>query len=99
MDAAVAITAGPTAGSWKDELQATLSLAWPLMLANLTMQLIQATDVVLLGWLGPNELVPVLAEAASVGETMDWRDIGGFAPWIELMQFQHAYADLHMFVS
>ena len=42
---------------------------------------------------------PVLAEAASVGETMDWRDIGGFAPWIELMQFQHAYADLHMFVS
>ncbi len=31
-----------------------LALAWPLMLANLTMQLIQATDVVLLGWLGPN---------------------------------------------
>ncbi|HEU5104141.1 MAG TPA: urease accessory UreF family protein [Roseiflexaceae bacterium] len=42
---------------------------------------------------------PVLAEAASLGETLDWREIGGFAPWIELMQFQHAYADLHMFVS
>jgi len=42
---------------------------------------------------------PVLAEAAAAGETMDWRDIGGFAPWIEQMQFQHAYADLHMFVS
>ena len=42
---------------------------------------------------------PVLAEAAAAGETMDWRDIGGFAPQIELMQFQHPYADLHMFVS
>jgi urease accessory protein len=42
---------------------------------------------------------PVLAEAASLGETLDWRDIGGFAPRIELMQFQHAYADLRMFVS
>jgi urease accessory protein len=42
---------------------------------------------------------PVLAEAATAGETSDWRDIGGFAPWIELMQFQHTYADLHMFVS
>jgi urease accessory protein len=42
---------------------------------------------------------PILAEAASVGQTMDWRDIGGFAPQVELMQFQHAYADLHMFVS
>jgi urease accessory protein len=42
---------------------------------------------------------PVLAEAASFGETMDWHDIGGFAPWIEQMQFQHTYIDLHMFVS
>ncbi len=42
---------------------------------------------------------PVLAEAAAAGATCDWRDIGGFAPRIELMQFQHTYADLHMFVS
>jgi urease accessory protein len=42
---------------------------------------------------------PVLADAAAAGATSDWRDIGGFAPGIELMQFQHAYADLHMFVS
>ncbi len=42
---------------------------------------------------------PVLAEAAAARETSDWRDIGGFAPRIELMQFQHTYADLHMFVS
>ena len=34
------------------ELRATLSLAWPLILANLTMALIQATDVLLMGRLG-----------------------------------------------
>ncbi len=33
-----------------------MSLAWPLILSNLTMSLIQATDVVLLGWLGPRQL-------------------------------------------
>jgi MATE family multidrug resistance protein len=41
---------------WSDELRATMSLAWPLILSNLTMSLIQATDVVLLGWLGPKQL-------------------------------------------
>ena len=33
-----------------------MALAWPLILANLTMQMIQATDVVLMGWLGPRQL-------------------------------------------
>lgn len=42
--------------SWGNELRATLSLAWPLILANLTQQLIQATDVLLLGRLGEIEL-------------------------------------------
>jgi urease accessory protein UreF len=41
----------------------------------------------------------VLAEAAAFGETLGWRDISGFAPRIEQMQFQHAYTNLHMFVS
>jgi len=41
---------------WRDELGATLSLAWPLILSNLTMAAIQATDVVLMGWLGPRPL-------------------------------------------
>jgi MATE family multidrug resistance protein len=45
-----------TAQPWSDELRATLSLAWPLILSNLTMSLIQAIDVVLLGWLGPLHL-------------------------------------------
>jgi urease accessory protein len=42
---------------------------------------------------------PIMATAADAGAQMDWRDIGGFAPQIELMQFQHAYAQMHMFVS
>jgi MATE family multidrug resistance protein len=33
-----------------------MTLAWPLILANLTMQMINATDVVLMGWLGPRQL-------------------------------------------
>lgn len=45
-------TASPVAA----ELRATLALAWPLILSNLTMSLIQATDVVLMGWLGPRQL-------------------------------------------
>ena len=68
MDAVVATTTGPMARGWSDELRATLALAWPLMLANLTMQLIQATDVVLLGWLGPKELAAAaLALSLSFG--------------------------------
>ena len=43
-------------GRWRDELAATVALAWPLILSNLTMALIQATDVVLMGWLGSHPL-------------------------------------------
>lgn len=45
-----------TATVWRDEFRATLVLAAPLILSNLTMALIQATDVVLMGWLGPRAL-------------------------------------------
>ncbi len=38
------------------ELRATLALAWPLILANLTQQAIQATDVLLMGRLGATPL-------------------------------------------
>ncbi|MEO6359857.1 MAG: hypothetical protein ABIO43_04675 [Sphingomicrobium sp.] len=44
------------ANRWGAELRATLTLAWPLILSNLTIQLINATDVVLMGWLGPRQL-------------------------------------------
>ena len=52
MPAAAPVFSSP----WRAELGATLALAWPLILSNLTMALIQATDVVLLGWLGPRQL-------------------------------------------
>ena len=67
MDAAVSQTTAPQARTWSDELRATLALAWPLILANLTMQLIQATDVVLLGWLGPKQLA-----AAALGLSLSF---------------------------
>lgn len=47
---------------WQEELRATLALAWPLVLTNLAMTMIGATDVVMVGWLGPTELA-----AASLG--------------------------------
>ena len=41
---------------WRDELRATLTLAWPLMLAQLTQICIYTTDVIMLGRLGPEAL-------------------------------------------
>jgi MATE family multidrug resistance protein len=43
-------------GPWREEFRATLALAWPLILANLTQQAIQATDVLLMGRLGATQL-------------------------------------------
>src|SRR3954467_3755618 len=43
-------------GAWREELRSTLALAWPLILANLTQQAIQATDVLLMGRLGATQL-------------------------------------------
>jgi len=42
--------------AWLVELRATLALAWPLILANVTQQVIQATDVLLMGRLGATQL-------------------------------------------
>jgi multidrug resistance protein, MATE family len=41
---------------WRDEIRATASLAWPLILTNVSQSLIQATDVLLLGWVGARTL-------------------------------------------
>jgi len=43
-------------GAWRQEIAATLRLASPLILTNLTQAAIQATDVLLLGWLGSRSL-------------------------------------------
>ena len=53
--------------AWRRELRATLALAWPLILANLTQQLIQATDVLLLGRLGSTQLA-----AATLALNLTW---------------------------
>jgi len=50
------ISAKEGGGAWRDELRATMALAWPLILANLTQQVIQATDVLLMGRLGATQL-------------------------------------------
>lgn len=42
--------------AWRLELRTTLTLSWPLILANLTQQAIQATDVLLMGRLGASQL-------------------------------------------
>src|SRR5690606_628200 len=41
---------------WLDEAGATLSLALPLIAANLAQVAINATDVIMMGWLGPEAL-------------------------------------------
>lgn len=51
-----ATSPGIAASPWAREFRATLALSWPLILANLTHQVIQATDVLLLGRLGSLEL-------------------------------------------
>jgi multidrug resistance protein, MATE family len=56
MDAAPQISTDGDADAWRTELRATLALAWPLILANLTQQAIQATDVLLMGRLGATQL-------------------------------------------
>jgi MATE family multidrug resistance protein len=56
MDRAARIRASEDRGPWLAELRATLALAWPLILANLTQQFIQATDVLLMGRLGATQL-------------------------------------------
>lgn len=41
---------------WLDELSATYKLAWPLVLTQLLHTSLGATDVVMMGWLGPDFL-------------------------------------------
>lgn len=45
-----------TRAPWRDEVRATLALAWPLILTNVAQALIHATDVILLGWAGSRTL-------------------------------------------
>lgn len=50
---------------WRDEIWATLSLSWPIILTNLAQIAIGTTDTVMMGWLGPNDLA-----AGSLGSNL-----------------------------
>ena len=51
------IGAGPTSrAAWGAEIRATLRLAWPLVLTNVAQIALATTDVVMMGWLGPDAL-------------------------------------------
>src|SRR6476660_3447049 len=56
MDAAATTGTSQRQEPWRAEVRSTLALAWPLILANLTQQLIQATDILLMGRLGATQL-------------------------------------------
>lgn len=42
--------------TWSVELRATFALAWPLVIAQVAQNALQATDVIMMGWLGPEAL-------------------------------------------
>lgn len=50
---------------WREEIRATQRLALPLILTNMSLTLIGATDVIMIGWLGATELA-----AASLGSSV-----------------------------
>ncbi len=43
-------------GAWGAEISATLGLAWPIVLTNVAQVGLATTDVVMMGWLGPEAL-------------------------------------------
>ncbi|MEP1906282.1 MAG: MATE family efflux transporter [Nitratireductor sp.] len=50
------IMSNPALRPWGVEAKATIVLAWPLVLTNLAQILVNSTDVLMMGWLGPGEL-------------------------------------------
>jgi MATE family multidrug resistance protein len=42
--------------AWAAELRATLALSWPLILTNVAQNALMTSDVILMGWLGPQAL-------------------------------------------
>jgi MATE family multidrug resistance protein len=60
-------TVPSSSASWFAELRATAQLALPLIMTNITMILVNATDVLLLGHVGPQTLA-----AAAIGTGLTW---------------------------
>ena len=42
--------------NWRQEFSATLKLAWPLVVSQLASISLNATDVIMMGWLGPDHI-------------------------------------------
>ena len=53
--------------AWWAEARATLALAWPLALTNLSQHALALTDAVVLGWLSTDALA-----AATLGANLYW---------------------------
>jgi MATE family multidrug resistance protein len=54
--AATALSASANRAAWLEELRATFTLAWPLVIAQLAQNMLYTTDVIMMGWLGPEFL-------------------------------------------
>jgi MATE family multidrug resistance protein len=51
------VTKAPSSrGAWGADISATLALAWPIVLTNVAQVGLATTDVVMMGWLGPEAL-------------------------------------------
>ena len=57
MPAATRSTGAEAASGWlKRELGATFALSWPIVIANVAMNVMTVTDIMMLGWLSPRAL-------------------------------------------
>lgn len=52
----IAETGIASRGAWGAEVRATLALAWPLILINVSNLALGTTDVIMMGWIGPEAL-------------------------------------------
>src|SRR5688572_9256556 len=52
----IALQHAVTRQAWLDEVRAMLSLSWPMILTNVIQTALTTTDVVMMGWLGPDAL-------------------------------------------
>jgi MATE family multidrug resistance protein len=67
-------TAHATGSGWAEEARATFVLAWPLVIAQLAQMSLTTTDVVMMGWLGPESL----AAGTLAGALLHPFEIAGF---------------------
>jgi len=62
---------GARADAWRREIRSMAALAWPIVLTNLAQNAMQTTDVLMMGWLGPEALAAGTLELPA-GATYRW---------------------------